>query len=134
MSLKTKGLQPSDVFKWFVDDNGMRFCMAKVTLEANGSETADVEPGTLLELFSTKYRKVATGANAAAIFYGPEAVPVAVHKAGDVSIVVAIRGPLVYDSDRVTVAGAQKAAALTALLAKGMVAYTEPTKYNEGTP
>jgi len=96
-----------------------------ITIKQVAAATAGLPIGQLLEDAATKAVAVATGADCDAVLL--EEVALADLKAGDTSRVALVKGPAVIDADNVTVAAAQKDAALAALSALGIVSRVGPT-------
>lgn len=96
-----------------------------ITIKQVAQATAGLPIGQLLEDAATKAVVVATGADCDAVLL--EEVALADLQAGDTLRVALVRGPAVIDSDKVTVAAAQKVAALAALSALGIDSRVGPT-------
>ncbi len=90
-------------------------------------------PVSTIGSVATSVVLIATGANASAILL--EKVTQAELLVGNnIERACLVRGAAIVDSDQVTVLAAQKAAALTALIALGIQFRTEPTIYQAGPP
>lgn len=113
----TENLVIGDVLKGEVLGE-LRFCRAAVTVEQDADATARLPVGQVLEASSTKEVACATGASANAVLLEP--VELADLKAGDCVRAALVRGPAVVDSDNLTIAAAQKTAALAALAVLGI--------------
>ena len=104
----------SEWLKWIADQD---YCLASVSIAQDAGATEGLECGECLE---PGMIVVATGANTSAILLEPVDVDTLV--AGTCNRLALVRGPAVIDSDKIRVAGAEKAAALTALAVLHIVA------------
>ncbi len=92
-----------------------------------------LSPVSTIGSVATSVVLIATGANASAILL--EKVTQAELLVGNnIERACLVRGAAIVDSDQVTVLAAQKAGALTALIALGIQFRTEPTIYQAGPP
>lgn len=128
----------NDVILWELGlEHG--WCRAEGVIEQNSGATAALPVGQVLqageETLGTfphpSYGVCTTGANATAILL--EAVSLAAHKAGDVTVPVLFRGPALIIEDGITISGAQKAAALSALADLDIETRKHPVKEETGT-
>jgi hypothetical protein len=127
MDSQTEKLTISDVVKEMFSE---LHCVENGTLSQNGSATADIAVGQVLEDDSGDYVIVATGTNANGVLLTH--VPVADHVAGDVTVSILKRGPATVDADRLTIVSGQETTAKAALLALGIVSVDEPDELEEG--
>lgn len=122
MTTYNEAVRLGDVVKFELP---MHFCRGTHTIEQDAGATAGLVVGECLEDSGGKEIVVATGANCNAILL--EDVLLADLIAGDTTRVCLIRGSAIVDTDQLTCATAQKAAAVAALLALGILVRSEPT-------
>ena len=117
MSTLTDTAAVGEWLKWFVEN---RYCLKVCVIDDDSDATEGLVTGAVLETSSTKKIACATGANADSILVEP--VSLADLVAGETNRLCIVRGPAVIDSDKITCATDQKAGALTALAALGIIA------------
>lgn len=122
MTQQSERNYPGDVVQFLVD---YAYCVETVTVKQDANATEGLVVGELLEPDSTKKVVVATGASCDSVLL--EKVDLADLVAGDTKRAALVRGPAIINSTQVNVASAQKAAALTALAALGIISRAEPT-------
>lgn len=124
---KTEVKNIADILKWCVNQ---AYCLAKVTFAANGSATAAIVAGQVLEASSTNKIPCTTEASADSVLL--EHVTVAEAIAGCSKLAI-VRGPAIIDKDALTHTDSTAAAtSLAALAVLGIRTIEEPDNYEEG--
>jgi hypothetical protein len=117
MSTLSERAYSADWLKWITNVN---YCLQVCTIDDDAAATVGLVSGEVLETSSSKKIVCATGSSADSILIEP--VSLADLQGGETKRLCLVIGPAVIDSDKINVASAQKADALTALAVLGIKA------------